>query len=154
MFSLCYMVFNRTAFQVAFKSFKKFARFLLILQVKLTIYNNYLSIRIIYCYFFNGFVRVFTYFLFYLFNYSFFLKESSRAEGYPDSNFNLQQICSSLALQVCKFAASSSWQVCKFITRLQQINASAQVTIPQTCSKLVVQVVLLLYQTCCKFDAN
>ncbi|GBM83530.1 hypothetical protein AVEN_119692-1 [Araneus ventricosus] len=55
----------------------------------------------------------------------------------PYSNFSLQQSCSSLAMQVCKLAASSARQNRKFIPRLQQVNANFEVTIRQTCSELV-----------------
>ncbi|GBM80060.1 hypothetical protein AVEN_45042-1 [Araneus ventricosus] len=54
----------------------------------------------------------------------------------PDSNFCLQQSCSSLALQVCKLAASLTRQDHKFITSLKQIFRSDEVTMCRTCSKL------------------
>ncbi|GBM05376.1 hypothetical protein AVEN_81815-1 [Araneus ventricosus] len=53
----------------------------------------------------------------------------------PDSNFSLQKICSGLVLQVCKFSANLSRQVCKCERSLQQVNASLEVTIGRTCSK-------------------
>ncbi|GBM51247.1 hypothetical protein AVEN_73857-1 [Araneus ventricosus] len=60
---------------------------------------------------------------------------------HPDSNFSLQQICSRLALQVCKLSANLSRQVCKCETSLQQVNASLEVTIGRTCSKLALQII-------------
>ena len=51
-----------------------------------------------------------------------------------------------LALQVCKLAASSAWQVwqvCKFMTILQQVNASAEVTMVTHALSLSIATVLL-----------
>ena len=58
---------------------------------------------------------------------------------------------SQIAILMCsKFGAGSKVSM----TSLQQGNTNSKVTINQTCSKLVVQVTLLLYQTCCKCFAN
>ncbi|GBM12568.1 hypothetical protein AVEN_235906-1 [Araneus ventricosus] len=45
-------------------------------------------------------------------------------------------VCSRLALQICKLAASLTRQECKCETSLQQVNASFEVTMGRTCSKL------------------
>ncbi|GBM29020.1 hypothetical protein AVEN_85800-1 [Araneus ventricosus] len=50
-------------------------------------------------------------------------------------------VCSRLALQVCKLSANLSRQVCKCETSLQQVNASLDVTIGRTCSKLALQTI-------------
>ncbi|GBO30615.1 hypothetical protein AVEN_56310-1 [Araneus ventricosus] len=46
-----------------------------------------------------------------------------------------------LALQVCKLSANLSRQACKSETSLQQVNASLEVTIGRTCSKLALQTI-------------
>ncbi|GBO17452.1 hypothetical protein AVEN_99518-1 [Araneus ventricosus] len=60
---------------------------------------------------------------------------SEEKHAFPDSNFSLQQICSRLALQICKLSSNWSRQVCKCETSLQQVNASLEVTIGRTCSE-------------------
>ncbi|GBN08495.1 hypothetical protein AVEN_176643-1 [Araneus ventricosus] len=57
------------------------------------------------------------------------------SKPYPDSNFSLQQICSRLALQICKVTANLSRQECKCEISLQQVNTSFEVTMGRTCSK-------------------
>ncbi|GBL94655.1 hypothetical protein AVEN_83972-1 [Araneus ventricosus] len=49
-------------------------------------------------------------------------------------------VCSRLALQISKLSANLS-QVCKCETSLQQVNASLEVTIGRTCSKLALQTI-------------
>ncbi|GBM17066.1 hypothetical protein AVEN_133330-1 [Araneus ventricosus] len=48
-------------------------------------------------------------------------------------------VCSRFALQVCKLSGNLSPQVCKCETSLQHVNASLEVTIGRTCSKLALQ---------------
>ncbi|GBM61257.1 hypothetical protein AVEN_30559-1 [Araneus ventricosus] len=48
-------------------------------------------------------------------------------------------VCSKLALQICKLAASLTRQDCKCETSLQQVNTSFEVTMGRTCSKLALQ---------------
>ncbi|GBN23108.1 hypothetical protein AVEN_232589-1 [Araneus ventricosus] len=50
-------------------------------------------------------------------------------------------VCSKFALQVCKLSANLSRQVCKCETRLQQVNASLEVTIGQACRKFALQTI-------------
>ncbi|GBM59884.1 hypothetical protein AVEN_62365-1 [Araneus ventricosus] len=50
-------------------------------------------------------------------------------------------VCSRLALQICKLSANLSRQVCKCETSLLQVNASLEVTIGRTCSKLALQTI-------------
>ncbi|GBM58608.1 Vitamin D 25-hydroxylase [Araneus ventricosus] len=50
-------------------------------------------------------------------------------------------VCSRLALQICKLSANLSRQVRKYETSLQQFNASLEVTIGRTCSKLALQTI-------------
>ncbi|GBL94498.1 hypothetical protein AVEN_235598-1 [Araneus ventricosus] len=50
-------------------------------------------------------------------------------------------VCSRLALHICKLSANLSRQVCKCETSLQQVNASLEVTIGRTCSKLALQTI-------------
>ncbi|GBM96277.1 hypothetical protein AVEN_173044-1 [Araneus ventricosus] len=51
----------------------------------------------------------------------------------PDSKFNLQQSCNSLALQVCKLAASLTRQDRKFITNFQKHRSHHVSNLQQTC---------------------
>ncbi|GBM34994.1 hypothetical protein AVEN_2041-1 [Araneus ventricosus] len=50
-------------------------------------------------------------------------------------------VCSRLAVQICKLAASLTRQECKCETGLQQVNGSFEVTMGRTCSKLALQII-------------
>ncbi|GBN73049.1 hypothetical protein AVEN_183256-1 [Araneus ventricosus] len=63
-------------------------------------------------------------------------------------------VCSRLALQICKLTANLTRQECKCETSLQQVNASFEVTMGRTCSKLALQTLAKTAQIARKFAAS
>ncbi|GBL90620.1 hypothetical protein AVEN_219295-1 [Araneus ventricosus] len=51
----------------------------------------------------------------------------------PDSNFNLQQSCSNLALQICKLATNLTRQECKLETSYCKRVSHHKSNLPQAC---------------------
>ncbi|GBO23936.1 hypothetical protein AVEN_88225-1 [Araneus ventricosus] len=64
------------------------------------------------------------------------LQNMGKRESVPNATTQIViLVCSKFALQVCKLSENLSRQMCKCETSLQQLNASLEVTIGQTCSK-------------------